>query len=215
MKTQRALAAVCATAVTLVVTACSGGGQAAPPPDGTGQSGNAPAGGEPPRTALPHSGAPKVASPLPASVFGGGPCTALDPRQVTMALGTDVAGRPDQNKTGPMCEWVNQETGAEVSVGFITETHQGLSGPYQNTKPQSVVWRELPPIQGFPAVAHVTPAGGPPDEFCAVSVGIVDDLSFDVSAFLSWDKKGKVDPCDAVARLAGLVVTTLRQKAGA
>jgi hypothetical protein len=209
--TRRYLVALCAVAVTFVGTGCSGADQSAQPAPSAGQSVGGPAADE----ALPHSGAPKVTNPLPASVLEGGPCTALDAGQVARALGAAVAGRPVQDPTGPSCDWSNHETGGMIGVGFVTETHQGLSGPYENTKPKAVVWRELPPIQGFPAVAYVTPSGGAPDLFCAVSVGIADDLSFDASGFVSRERRGKVDPCDAVAQLADLVVTSLRRKAGA
>ncbi|WP_370950264.1 DUF3558 domain-containing protein [Amycolatopsis sp. cg5] len=166
-------------------------------------------------TSLPHSGAPKVVNPLPASVVSGDPCTdTLNPEQLKRAIGATVQGKPDTLATGPTCDWGNLETGGHVGVGYTTRTRQGLSGLYQNTKPQAIIWRELPLIQGFPAVAHVTPQGGLPDVFCAVDIGIADDLSVDVGIFLGGSKKGKVDPCGVAAQVADLVMTTLRQRAG-
>ena len=208
---RRCVVALSVVAVAVVGAGCSGDSRPAP---AAGESTGGLAAAESTGEALPHSGAPKVANPLPASVLDGGPCAALDAGQIARALGAAVAGRPVQEPTGPSCDWSNHETGGMIGVGFVTETHQGLSGPYGNTKPKAVVWRELPPVQGFPAVAHVTPSGGPPDVFCAVSVGIADDLSFDAAGFVSRERRGKVDPCDAVSQLADLVVTTLRRKAG-
>jgi hypothetical protein len=98
-----------------------------------------------------------------------------------------------------------------VIVGFVTEDHNGLSGVYENTKPKSPVWRPLPDIQGFPAVAHSDNT----DHDCAVTVGLADDVSIDINGFLGDSKRGKADSCDATAQMAGLVVTTLKKRAGA
>jgi hypothetical protein len=64
-------------------------------------------------------------------------------------------------------------------------------------------------------VAHVTTSGGDPSYFCQVTIGIADDLAVDVSIALSDAKRGKVDPCQVTAVAADMVVTNLRQKAGA
>lgn len=166
-------------------------------------------------TPLPHSGAPKVSAPLPASVFTGDPCTeALTAEQVKATLGTTVPGEPSQHTIGPKCDWVYQQNHSRAAVTYDTKTGEGLSAMYKNAKPQAVVWRELPVVQGFPAVAMVTRLGGEPDEFCQVTVGVADSLSFDVVVFLSDAKKGKVDPCTGAARVADMVTANLRRKAG-
>jgi hypothetical protein len=154
---------------------------------------------------------------LPANVLSGDPCaTALTPAQVKDALGIEAQGKGDTLPgVGPNCSWSNLDTGAKVTVYFVTETGQGLSGVYANSKPRSVVWKELPTIQGFPAVAHVTSVGGDPKQACSISVGVADNLSFDVALYLSDSKVGKVDPCTVAPRAANDVVTTLKQKAGA
>jgi hypothetical protein len=166
--------------------------------------------------ALPHSGAPKVANPLPAPVFAGDPCTdALTPEQVKLALGVNTPGTAGQSPLGRKCTWRNQANGSSAVVSYDTRTNEGLSGSYRNIKPHATIWRELPLIQGFPAVAAVTPDGGPPDEFCQVSVGLADNLAVDISVLLSDTKKGTADPCEGAARVADMAVTNLRQKAGA
>ncbi|MFD2495112.1 DUF3558 domain-containing protein [Amycolatopsis jiangsuensis] len=163
---------------------------------------------------LPHSGAPKVEHPLPASVLSGDPCQgALTPEQLKQIFGTVPNGTPDATAgLGPNCDW---QADAGVSVGYVTQDHQGLSAVYRNSKPQTSVWRELPLIQGFPAVGYIDKAGAASGDICTVSVGVADDLSFDVALTLSQAKKNaRADPCEPATRVADMVVTNLRQKAG-
>ncbi|MFI5612521.1 DUF3558 domain-containing protein [Amycolatopsis sp. NPDC051903] len=192
-----------AAATLTLVASCSGGNapvtSSAPPPPTT--------------KTLPYGGAPKVGHPLPASVLSGDPCQeALTSDQLKQILGISPQGkRDDTTGLGPACDWHNSDSGAAVGVSYVTEPHQGLSGVYANTKPQVKLWQELPAIQGYPAVGH---ASSDSKDFCQVSVGIRDDLTFDVSLGLSTAKIGTADPCPLAARVADMVVTNLRQKAG-
>jgi hypothetical protein len=116
---------------------------------------------------------------------------------------------------GPDCGWSNLDRGSQIGVGYDTTTHTGLSGNYQNTQPKSGLWKPLPDIQGLPAVAHAGNKGQPVlKDFCAVSVGLADDTSIDVSVSLGRAKIGSVDPCDTAGQAADAVVTTLKAKAG-
>ncbi|MFF4598446.1 DUF3558 domain-containing protein [Amycolatopsis sp. NPDC001319] len=175
-----------------------------------------PASTPPPSATLPHSGAPKVSHPLPASVLSGDPCQdALTSDQLKLIFGMVPSGkRDDIGSLGPGCNWNNVDTGAMTAVGYTTQQAGGLSAVYAGTKPQATIWRELPPIQGLPAVAHST-FPNRRNDFCQVSVGISDEHSFDASLALSFAKVGKVDACDVAARVADMVVTNLRHKAGA
>jgi hypothetical protein len=89
-----------------------------------------------------------------------------------------------------------------------------LSGVYQNTKPQSGVWKPLADIQGFPAVAYAGNPGQTPKDYCIATVGLADDITVDVSLALGKTKIGTVDPCDLAGQAADAVVTTLKAKAG-
>jgi len=91
----------------------------------------------------------------------------------------------------------------------------GLSGVYQNIKPQSGVWKPLTDIQGFPAVAHAGNPGQVPQDYCIVTVGLADDLAVDLSLTLGKTKIGSVDPCDVASQAADAAVSTLKAKAGA
>jgi hypothetical protein len=199
-------------ALTLLTTACSGHttvGKASPSNTSSASTST---------STLPFGGAPKVANPLPASVLSGNPCTdALTPAQVDTAMGSPTVSESDSTPgVGPSCNWHNHRTLGALSVGYDTGTHTGLSGSYQNTQPRVALWKVLPPIQGFPAVASAGSKGMPaPNDFCLVSVGIADDLVVDVGGSLGTTGTGKVDPCDVTVQAANLVITTLRQKAGA
>ncbi|SEP54175.1 DUF3558 domain-containing protein [Amycolatopsis saalfeldensis] len=206
MSTRAQLVALVIVATTALVASCSGTPAVpatTPPPSLTTSA------------ALPHSGAPKVNNPLPASVLTTDPCqSGLTTDQLKTILGTAPQGEPNQAAgIGPSCSWTNSDKGSHVAVAWDRQSHDGLSGWYENTKPQAVKWQELPAIQGFPAVAHVTPSGGAPDEFCQISIGITDEATADVTIGLGPAKKGKVDPCQVTAQVADMVVTNLRQKA--
>ncbi|WP_328610483.1 DUF3558 domain-containing protein [Amycolatopsis sp. NBC_00345] len=196
----------------LLATACTG-----KTPDG-GSSPSATT--SPPTSAaggLPYAGAPKVPNPLPVSVLSGNPCAdALTAAQIDTLLGSPVQTKQGETSgVGPDCGWSNLDKGSQIGVGYDTTTHTGLSGNYQNTQPKSAVWKPLPDIQGFPAVAHAGNKGQPAlKDFCAVSVGLADDTSIDVSVSLGRAKIGSVDPCDVAGQAADAVVTTLKAKAG-
>ena len=208
---RRLVVTVVAGFATVTMTACSGGstsGTASP-------TGSAPGSGETssPASALPYAGAPKVANPLPASVLSGDPCTdALTADQVKAALGSSVESKPDTlGGIGPFCSWHSTDTtsSAQITVAYDTTTHQGLSGPYQNAKPQSKVWQETS-VDGFPAVVHVAER-----DHCQMFVGLADDTMIDVAGYVGLSKIGKVDPCETTKKVVTAMVTTLKQKAGA
>ncbi|MGW7533508.1 DUF3558 domain-containing protein [Amycolatopsis sp. NPDC054798] len=166
--------------------------------------------------ALPHDGAPKVAEPLPPSALSVDPCrVGLTGDQVTTVLGSGQIQRDADaaSQLGASCVWSNLETGGNTAVAYDTKSRTGLSGVYQNTKPQTVVWRVLSPVQGFPAVAHVS-AGIAPEKFCQVSVGVTDEETVDVSVLLSSAKAGKKDPCQVTEQVAGMVLANLKHQAG-
>ncbi|PNE15556.1 DUF3558 domain-containing protein [Amycolatopsis sp. BJA-103] len=194
---------------TVVLSACSsGGGTPGTVLPGSGASSEVTSSST--VSSLPFAGAPKVQNPLPATVLSGDPCVdALNSEQVTAALGVSVQGKREKMATGPFCSWANSSpaSGAQITVGYDTSTHTGLSSVYQNTKPQSNTWKELS-VEGFPAAAHDSA-----QDHCHISVGLADDLSVQVGGFLSRAKTGELDPCEAAAKVAGAVVTTLRQKA--
>jgi hypothetical protein len=209
---RRSLAVCAAVLATATVAACSSttatSDDPQPAPNTGASSSDHPA--------LPYAGAPKVPHPLPASVLSGDPCTdALTPTQVKDALGKSVVGEPGTTAgLGRKCVWTDVDTTSVISVFFVTDTGQGLSAVYANSKPQAQVWKELPPIQGFPAVAYLAASGGDPQRSCSVNVGISDSLSIGIAVSVGRSSVGTVDPCSVAPKAADAVVTTLRQKAG-
>ncbi|WP_116200989.1 DUF3558 family protein [Amycolatopsis circi] len=165
--------------------------------------------------ALPHSGAPKVANPLPSTTLDGSPCDGgLTGDQLNEIIGQAPQGSPDtKSSLGPSCTWINSVKGSYVDVAYDTKSDDGLSSWYANTKPKSVVWKESD-VLGFPSVAHVTQSSDSPDEFCQVTIGINDQRTVDVSIGLSAAKKGTVDPCYVANVAAQRVMTNLKHKAG-
>jgi hypothetical protein len=208
MKARFLLTVAGSVAAATLVAACSG----SPAPS----TGATPASPSQTGKTLPYAGAPKVENPLPESVLSGHPCDGgLTPAQLNEILRQQPQGkRNDDPSLGAECQWPNSDTGALVTVAYTTKVTDGLSAVYANTKPKATVWRPLPPIQGFPAVAHSSFSQERSKSFCQVTVGISDQYTVDVSVDLGETKVGKVDPCDVTATVAGMVVTNLRQKAG-
>ena len=162
---------------------------------------------------LPHSGAPAVSDPLPESVLAIDPCEVLTRDQVEEMLGDDAPeGQRNDLKTGPSCDWQDPKSGAGFSVYLGTETRQGLSGYYQNTKPQAGIWREMPEFHGFPAV--VSSADESPYTSCHMAVGLADEYTISVGVTLSRDRMGKGDKCEPVQKMAELLVENLKERAG-
>ncbi|MFK0244476.1 DUF3558 domain-containing protein [Amycolatopsis azurea] len=212
----RCVVPVCAVVVVVgVLSACTG---RAPGHGGTpspGDSAARPSSSAPP--ALPYAGAPKVASPLPASVLAGDPCTdAFTPAQIDVLLGSPVKITPRKlPPLGDVCAFSNLERGGRIDVLFDTVTHSGLSKVYQNTKPKVGMFKPMADVQGFPTVAHSGQPGQKPDiDFCMVYVGLADDLDISVSLYLGQAKRGRVDPCDVAWQAADAAATTLKAKAG-
>lgn len=199
---------------TALLAGCSGGSTPSPNPGLTGAPPSSSATGK----ALPYAGAPKVEHPLPESVLSAHPCDgALTPEQVKYLLGKPKQGEHADNPAiGTECHWPNNDSGSLVTVIYSTKVADGLSASYANTKPQATLWRPLSPIQGLPAVAaSIFKQQATVKAFCQVIVGISDQKTVDVSVTLGESQVGKQDPCAAATTVADMVVTNLKQKAGA
>lgn len=208
---RRSACVVVFAAVSFLGAACTGGS----PTPNEGPSPESP----PSSTAasnLPFADAPAVANPLPASTLAGDPCAdAFTPAQAEEFLGAPLEKkRDDLAPIGPQCRWMNVNQGSQVSVSYDLKTHVGLSGLYENTKPQVGAWKPIADVGGFPAVAHGGEPGQPPKDLCVTTVGLANDLSVNVSVYVSREKQGTLDPCDASTEVANAVVSTLKSKAG-
>ncbi|UOZ08970.1 DUF3558 domain-containing protein [Amycolatopsis sp. WQ 127309] len=166
-----------------------------------------------PGSDVPDSGAPAVANPLPDQVLAGSPCdTALTAAQVSDFLGDTGPGKTEDAELGPLCQWDSTSgSGAGLTVGYDTKSDQGLSLAYKNTKPKSSLWKELSPVQEYPAIAY----GDTSDKrLCNVVVGVTDKLTYGVTLILG-DRAaadGK-DACEISRSVADLVLTNLKARA--
>jgi hypothetical protein len=215
--TRRKVSLTVFATVAALCTACAGSGSGSTtsntpaPSTGSGQSPTSSSASN-----LPFAGAPTVANPLPASVLSGDPCSdAFTPAQAEDFLGAPLdRKRADLQELGPQCRWSNLNQGSQISIGYDVKTRVGLSGLYENTKTQVGVWKPIPDVGGFPAVAHAGEPGQMPKDLCVTSVGLANDLSINVSVYVSKEKQGTLDPCDASTDVANAVVATLKSKAG-
>ncbi|MFI6302821.1 DUF3558 domain-containing protein [Amycolatopsis thailandensis] len=166
--------------------------------------------------ALPYAGAPKVSMPFPEKIFTIDPCTdTLDADQTLKAVGKPAeTKRVDAETVGPGCQWLNTMTGGQAIMRFATKLKGGLSPIYENVKPKAEIWKPISSLQGFPAVAYVTPSGGTPDRFCQLSIGATDNTTIELTINLGDTSRGKKDPCESANTVADLVMTSLRAKAG-
>lgn len=165
----------------------------------------APSGGD-----LPSDGAPKVKSPLDTSRYQQNPCQMLTPAQLQQ-LNLPAQGKPGQGPLGLECSWLNRDTFASVGLEWADKNPRGLSGTYAARKAGSwAYFIELGEIEGYPAVAADL-SDQRDIGTCLVTVGVSDQLIFQVSAQLSRANVGKKDPCkDGAALVAGMMLQTMK-----
>jgi hypothetical protein len=108
------------------------------------------------------------------------------------------------------CSWINPASHGQVVITYAAARRTGLSGVYENSRPKNPIWRPLPDVHGFPAVAYSDNT----DRDCTVTVGLADDLSVDVGGILGKTKQSGDDACTITEQIAGLVVDTLKKRAG-
>lgn len=177
------------------------------PPTGV-PSGTAPA------QALPHSGAPKVASPIADTAgWERDPCTVISTQQLSSIGLTSAAPKRDDNPdAGPGCEWdVSADDVILVSGGFATTgKREGLSTIYQNNAGGNYEdFEELAPVEGHPAVV-AAPTNDRSEGICSVGVGLRDDLVYTASVAADPGTEQGKDPCGWAAKVAALAVQTMK-----
>src|SRR5690606_39471593 len=97
-------------------------------------------------------------------------------------------------------------------IGLAIVAGEGLCAAYAIAKPRSAIFREVGPIEGFPAVAYKDSEDAPR---CAVVVGLADDYAISATVSLSFEKENAgVDSCGPAERIAATVVGNLKDRAG-
>src|SRR5690606_7943084 len=202
------VSAVVGVGLVLAVAGCSEGvgGDAAPTSESSVSVSTVPSSsasaGAARGSGLPHSGAPAVADPLPESALPSDPCEVLTPQQVEEILGEGAAAgkRADLDGLGPGCDWGNQDTLGGFRIGFHTVNRQGLSASYANVKPRSAIFREVGPVDRFPAVAY---KDSEDDRMCTVVVGLADDYAISATVSLCFEKEeAGYDSCGTAERIS-------------
>jgi uncharacterized protein DUF3558 len=183
-------------------TTSSGDPTSTPSTSGTSDSAN----GE---TDLPSHGAPRVENPLDVGEFEKDPCKSLSSQQAE-DLGVPESESED-GSYGNGCRWSASEPGkGQVSMSFFTDVGRGLSAPYEeNENGDFKLFKELPKIEGYPAVAYDT-VDENPTEICAIAVGVSDHLAFDVHLRLSAKNVGQLDPCDKAAMVVEMMLKNMK-----
>lgn len=153
------------------------------------------------------SSAPKVADPLPASVFDKHPCDiALTPDQLKQLISEAPPSHRTDNAAGPGCGWTRQSTGTIIEVAWLTGA--GSLSEVIASQEHSVFHQQTE-VDGYPAL-YYNPEEQP-TEICHVAVGIADNLVFEAAINAL---AGKVNRCDAANQIAEKVLTNLKAAAG-
>lgn len=160
---------------------------------------------------LPFAGAPKVDNPIDTTRFQKDPCQTLTSDQVE-SLDLSLPGKPvNDMPLGLACDWTNPDTRALVEIHFADRDPRGLSAVYLAHRTSGyAVFREMPPIEGHPAV--VADILDQQDKgYCTVVVGVTDETTFDVPVRQSPENVGKKDPCEVSALVAGMALQTMKR----
>ena len=163
---------------------------------------------------LPFAGAPKVDNPLDTSRYEQDPCQSLTVEQ-TQSLNLPATGEPlDDVALGIGCRWLNTETRGEVKISFLVDDPRGLSPEYEaNNDGKWKFFKELPEIEGYPAIARSSSENTRDLGHCTVVVGVADDMVFMSTLQLSQANVGQKDPCEVAAQVAGMALQTMKAEA--
>lgn len=194
-----------------LVTACSDNEPGTPTP--TNQTtASASSGATAPSATLPHSGAPKVASPIAdTSAWERDPCSVITESQFSGAgLGIRRFEPGTESGAGPYCDWA-LEGGGSFRVLFPTESGaEGLSRLYENKEKGLITaFAELAPIDGYPAV-RANEKDESSEGICGVAVGVRDEFAYLVTTTLDPDSPAGKDPCATAQKIATLAVQTMK-----
>lgn len=158
---------------------------------------------------LPTDGAPAVANPIDTSRFERDSCLVLTSGQVG-ELGLVAPGEAVESAFGSECLWKNDSVGARARILILSEDRRGLSAVYAaEERGEWDYFDELPPIDGYPAVARGL-SDDRAEGVCSVVVGASDEIAFVVAVTLSEGNRGKKDPCDVGVIVAGMALGTMK-----
>lgn len=206
---RRLLMPAAAVVVALGLVGCSG--EAEPGvPTGEGGSGGTPTTGGDSNSGLPHSGAPKVETPIADTAsWEADPCGAVTDSQFQGAgLEIRVAEPDTESELGPVCDWAI-EGGGSFSGSFIAGGG-GLSAIYANNeKGKFDHFEAIEDIEDQPAVMALG-VDHRSDGECGADVGIRDDMAYTVIVTADPGTPLGDDPCKWASTIAGLAIQTMK-----
>lgn len=205
---RRLLMTAAAVVVSVGLVGCSG--EAEPGvPTGEGGSGGTPTTGGEANSGLPHSGAPRVQTPIADTAsWEADPCGVVTDSQF-QAEGLEIrVSEPSEDEMGAVCDWAI-EGGGSFSGSFIAGG-AGLSAVYANNeKGKFDHFEAIEPIEGQPAVMALG-VDDRDDGNCGIDVGIRDDMVYFVAMTARPGTPLADDPCKWASKIAGLAVQTMK-----
>lgn len=207
-RTATSLAAV--IAATALMAACSTGSS-------NGESGTAspqPTATQTPDSSLPHSGAPKVESPIAdVAGFEANPCSVVTAEQFrTIGLKSDEPRPNTDFAAGSGCDWFFEPIDVgTINGSFMKANSEGLSNLYAKDKAgEWGLFEDAGIVEGYPAV-FANRHDERSDGYCDIEIGLRDDLTYHVGVSASSDESPfRKDPCGAAKKVAALVIKTLK-----
>ncbi|PXY32063.1 DUF3558 domain-containing protein [Prauserella muralis] len=195
---------VAATAAAGLVAGCTGTEPGEAVPGSPTPSSSAGAGS-------PDNGAPKVERPLNVQPLLAAPCDTLTESQVETFLGSGASAKAaPEGITGPECSWTTDHQHARIYLTFPDLDDAGLTSLYRNRQ-KGEFFEEMPPAAGYPVVAYgITDNRGEGE--CTVRVGVSDRDTVDITLYLSDDKVGQLDPCEAAHEVATAVIGNIKAR---
>ncbi|MEU3273767.1 DUF3558 domain-containing protein [Saccharomonospora sp. NPDC006951] len=159
---------------------------------------------------LPSYGAPKVDRPLDISQFLKAPCDSLARETAEEFLGTAQPVQNSDTGAGPSCNWYTSTSNASMHVTFVQLDNMGLTSLYRNMAGYEF-FEEIDSSADYPTVAYGVNDNRDHGE-CTVRVGTSDQESTDVTVFLSDDRVGRLDPCEAAHEVATAVIGNIKAR---
>ncbi|GAB3510434.1 DUF3558 domain-containing protein [Amycolatopsis cihanbeyliensis] len=199
--------------LSVALAACSGPATGRPEPAASLTSAPVPesATGEPTEPTEPRNGAPAVDTPLDLSHFLRSPCDALTSAQITDYFGAGTSAKPDlDTPVGPECSWSSDDLHRGSVAVVFPHLNQSLPVLY-GKRSTFAYFEELPPADGYPAVA-TSSLDLRPEGRCSVVVGVGGEATVDLTLKLSKPRVGKLDPCEAGHEAASAVIGNIKER---
>lgn len=161
----------------------------------------------------PNSGhmfskAPTVAQPLDVGKYLASPCGSLTALQYQNF--DTRPGVPGDDKMNPNCAWTTNDGETRISISYMLEVTQGLSGVYAQN--DIGFWKdgyfEPATVDGYPAV-YASILDSRAKGKCQLNVGVNDNLYF----ISSVQSRADNDSCTAAINVAKAVIETVKKGA--